>query len=70
MVLLEQHRELGSLDITIGHPLFILLFLLLFSPCIINALSKFISQQVQKIKFQFLVYSTLLMQETSALTNN
>jgi hypothetical protein len=50
-------------------PLFMLLLLLLFWPFIINALSKFISQQVQKIKFQFLVYLSLLMQEPSAWAN-
>jgi hypothetical protein len=42
-------------------PLFMLTLALLFGPCIINALSKFISSQVQKIKFQLLVreYSLL-----------
>jgi hypothetical protein len=41
--------------------LFMLTLALLFGPCIINALSKFISSQVQKIKFQLLVreYSLL-----------
>jgi hypothetical protein len=48
-------------------PLFMLLLALLFVPCIINVLSKFISQQVQKIKFQLLVknYSPLLTHEPS-----
>jgi hypothetical protein len=32
-------------------PLFVLLLALLFRPYILNALSKFISQQVQRIKF-------------------
>jgi hypothetical protein len=41
--------------------LFMLLLILLFGPCIINALFRFISQQVQWIKFQLLVkeYSLL-----------
>jgi hypothetical protein len=48
-------------------PLFMLLLVLLFGPCIINALSKFISRQVKKIKFQLLVkeYSPLLMHDPS-----
>jgi hypothetical protein len=48
-------------------PLFMLLLILLFGPCIINALSRFISQQVQWIKLQLLVkeYSPLPMDETS-----
>jgi hypothetical protein len=36
-------------------PLFMLLLALLFGPCIINALSRFISQHIQRIKFQLLV---------------
>jgi hypothetical protein len=41
--------------------LFMLLLAFLFGPCILHALSKFICQQVQKIKFQLLVkeYSPL-----------
>jgi hypothetical protein len=48
-------------------PPFVLLLVLLFGPCIINALSRFISQQVQWIKFQLLVkeYSLLPMHEPS-----
>jgi hypothetical protein len=48
-------------------PLFMLLLILLFRPCIINALSRFIYQQVQKIKFQCLVkeYSPLPTHEPS-----
>jgi hypothetical protein len=44
-----------------------LLLIFLFGPCIINALSIFISQQVQRIKFQFLVkeYSPLPTHEPS-----
>jgi hypothetical protein len=44
-----------------------LLLILLFGPCIINAISRFISQQVQRIKFQFLVkeYSPLPTHEPS-----
>jgi hypothetical protein len=49
-------------------PLFMLLLLLLFGLCIINALSKFISQQVEKIKFQF-IYSPLPTQEPSTWGN-
>jgi hypothetical protein len=50
-------------------PLFMLLLLLLFGPCIINSLFKFVSQQIHKIKFQFLVYSPLPTQEPSAWAN-
>jgi hypothetical protein len=51
----------------LARPLFMLLLILLFGPCITNAPSKFISQQVQKTKFQLLVkeYSPLLMHEPS-----
>jgi hypothetical protein len=66
-VLLEQHKELGSLGTTSADPLFMLLLIFLFGPCIINALSRFISQQVQQIKFQLLVkkYSPLLTHDPS-----
>jgi hypothetical protein len=47
MVLLEQQVELGSQVITLAGPLFMLLLALLFAHCIINALSRYISQQVQ-----------------------
>jgi hypothetical protein len=47
MVLLEQQVELGSQVITLAGPLFMLLLALLFTHCIINALSRYISQQVQ-----------------------
>jgi hypothetical protein len=48
-------------------PLFMLLLAHLFGPCIINSLSRFISKQVQWIKFQLLVkeYSPLTMHEPS-----
>jgi hypothetical protein len=48
-------------------PLFMLLLILLFGPYIINALPRFISQQVQWIKFQLLVkeYSPLPTYESS-----
>jgi hypothetical protein len=48
-------------------PLCMLLLIFLFGPSIINALSRFISQQVQLIKFQLLVkeYSSLPMHEPS-----
>ena len=36
-------------------PLILIAFVLLFGPCIINTLSKFISQQVQKIQFQMVL---------------
>jgi hypothetical protein len=44
-----------------------LLLILLFGPCIINALSRFVSQQVQWIKLPLLVkeYSPLPMHEPS-----
>jgi hypothetical protein len=59
--------ELGSLGTTSGWPLFMLLLILLFGPCMINALSRFLSQQIQGIKLQFLVkeYSPLLTHEAS-----
>jgi putative effector of murein hydrolase LrgA (UPF0299 family) len=45
----------------LARPFFMLLLILLFVPCIINALSRFRSQQVQWIKLQLLVkkYSPL-----------
>jgi hypothetical protein len=46
--------DLGSLDTTSGWSLFTLLLVFLFWLCIINALSRFISQQVQWIKYQIL----------------
>jgi hypothetical protein len=48
-------------------PLFMLFLILLFGSCIINALSRFISQQVQQIKLQLLVkeYSPLPMDKPS-----
>ncbi|TEA10262.1 hypothetical protein DBR06_SOUSAS3710034, partial [Sousa chinensis] len=36
-------------------PLILMAFVLLFGPCIINTLSKFISSQVQKIQFQMVI---------------
>jgi hypothetical protein len=47
--------------------LFMLLLILLFGLCLINVLSRFISQQVQQIKFQLLVkdYSSLPQHEPS-----
>jgi hypothetical protein len=67
VVLLEQHMELGSLGTTSAGSLFRLLLILLFGPCIINTLSRFISKQVQWIKFQLLVkeYSPLSIHEPS-----
>jgi hypothetical protein len=58
---------LGSLGTTSGWPPFMLLLIFLFGLYIINALSRFISQQVEWIKFQFLVkeYSSLPMHEPS-----
>jgi hypothetical protein len=46
-----------------------LLLILLFGPCIMNALSRFISQQVQWMKLQLLVkeYSPLPTHEPSIL---
>jgi hypothetical protein len=51
----------------LARPLFMLLLIFLFGPCIINALSRFISQQVQQIKLQLLVkeYSSLPIHELS-----
>jgi hypothetical protein len=48
-------------------PLFMTLLALLFRPCIINALSRFISQQVQRVRLQLLVkeYSPLRTHEPS-----
>jgi hypothetical protein len=67
MVLLEQHMELDSLGTTSGWPPFYAPSNTLICPCIINALSKFISQQVQWIKLQLLVkeYSPLPIHEPS-----
>jgi hypothetical protein len=50
-------------------PLFMPLLILLFRPCIINAISRFISQQVQWIKLQLLgkEYSPLPTHEPSIL---
>jgi hypothetical protein len=69
VVLLGQHMELGSLDTTSAGPHFMLVLILLFGPCIINAVSRFISQQVQQIKLQLLVkeYSSLHTHEPSIL---
>jgi hypothetical protein len=51
----------------LARPLFMLPLIFLFGSCVINALSRFISQQVQWIKIQLLVkeYSPLLMYEPS-----
>jgi hypothetical protein len=48
-------------------PIFMLLLIFLIGPCIINAPSRFVSQQVQWIKLQLLVkeYSPLPMHELS-----
>jgi hypothetical protein len=53
----------------LARPLFMLLLIFLFGSCIINALSRFISQQVQWIELQLLVkeYSPLPMHEPSIL---
>jgi hypothetical protein len=71
MVLLKQHMELGSLGLSLAGPLFMLPLIFLFGPCIINAFSRVISQQVQWIKFQLLVkeYSSLPKHEPSIQFN-
>jgi hypothetical protein len=53
----------------LARPLFMLLLIFLFGPCIINAVSRFISQQVQLIKLKVLVkeYSPLPTYEPSIL---
>jgi hypothetical protein len=45
----------------LARPFFMLLLILLFGPCIINDLSRFISQQVQWIKLQLLVKKYLCL---------
>jgi hypothetical protein len=53
--------------VALARPFFMLLLIFLLGSCIINALSRFISQQVQQIKLQLLVkeYSPLPMHEPS-----
>jgi uncharacterized membrane protein len=53
----------------LARPLFMLLLILLFGPCVVNALSRFIPQQVQQITLQLLVkeYLPLPMPEPSIL---
>jgi hypothetical protein len=53
----------------LARPLFMLLLIFLFGSCKINALSRFISQRVQRIKLQLLVkeYPPLPMHESSIL---
>jgi hypothetical protein len=55
MVLLGQLMGLGSLGTTSGWCTFYAPSNTPIWPCIINALSRFISQQVQQIKLQLLV---------------
>jgi hypothetical protein len=67
VVLLGQLMELGSLGTTSGWHTFYAPSNTPIWPCIINGLSRFISQQVQQIKLQLLVkeYSPLPMHEPS-----
>jgi hypothetical protein len=53
--------------VALARPFYMLLLILLFGPCIINTVSRFISQQVQQIKLQLLVkkYSPLPTYEPS-----
>jgi hypothetical protein len=52
---MECHLELGLVASPLGCPLLMLLLALIFSPCFLNAVTHFISSQMEAMKLQLLL---------------